>query len=461
MATYKKRGYKPKKEKIVEEVEETFDESQSTTAEVFNTLDDTANKSEEWIEKNSKPLFLGLVTVAAVILGYLAYTNFISKPNEQEASNELAYPRTFFDKATTSAGTAADALYNTALNGGDGKYGFTDIANEFNGTKAGNLANYYAGISFLKTKKYEQAIEYLSNFNSEDELLGPTALGAIGDAFADINQPEDALTYYEKAANKRNNNFTTPLFLFKAAQTAMTLKEYNTAEKLYTKIKEKYPTTDQGKDIQKYINTAKYADASSAVSLTKVEKTNEIATSTKEVKVINDVNALYNTTSEFLGKSVKGYEYLGEFVNLKLENGSELIALSKGFESGLLNFIKSDAKADKNTWFNLRRVLFKTGSADLDEKSNNQIDNIVTILKAYPNVNLKLGGYTDNTGNANSNKKLSERRANAVLNSIVSKGIAKERLKAEGYGIEHSIADNNTSEGRALNRRVAARVSKK
>ena len=73
MATYQKRGYKPKKEKVTQEVEETFDETQSTTAEVFNTLDETANKSEQWIEKNSKPLFYGLITVAALILLYLLY----------------------------------------------------------------------------------------------------------------------------------------------------------------------------------------------------------------------------------------------------------------------------------------------------------------------------------------------------------------------------------------------------
>ncbi|CAM1352809.1 tetratricopeptide repeat protein [Tenacibaculum insulae] len=259
MATYKKRGYKPKKEKVTQEVEENFDESQSTTAEVFNTLDDTANKSEQWIEKNSKPLFYGLVAIAVVILGYLAFTKFVSEPNQQEASNELAHPRTFFDQAEKSAGVAADSLYTLGLTGGDGKYGFTDIASEFSGTKAGNLANYYAGISYLKMKKYEEAIEYLSNFNSNDELLGATALGAIGDAFADINQPKDALDYYQKAANKKDNNFTAPLFLFKAAQTAMELKEYSTAEKLYTSIKQKYANTDQGRDIEKYINSAKYA----------------------------------------------------------------------------------------------------------------------------------------------------------------------------------------------------------
>ena len=260
MATYKKRGYKPKKEKVTQEVEETFDESQSTTAEVFNTLDDTANKSEEWIEKNSKPLFYGLVAVAALILVYLAYNKFIAEPTQQEASNELAYPRALFDEASTFAGAKADSIYNLALIGGvNGKYGFIDIADQFSGTKAGNLANYYAGISYLKIKKYEEAIEYLSSFSSDDELLGPTALGAIGDAFADINQPKDALDYYQQATNKKDNQFTTPLFLFKAAQIAMDLKEYSKAEKLYTTIKEKYADSDQGRDIEKYINSAKYA----------------------------------------------------------------------------------------------------------------------------------------------------------------------------------------------------------
>jgi len=108
-------------------------------------------------------------------------------------------------------------------------------------------------------KKYEDAIKYLENFDSDDELLGPTALGAIGDAFADLDQTDDALTYYEKAANKKANDFTTPLFLFKAGQTAMLLKDYSKAESLFTTIKDKYATTDQGKNIDKYINSAKYA----------------------------------------------------------------------------------------------------------------------------------------------------------------------------------------------------------
>lgn len=254
MATYKKK-YKAKNKAEQQQVEEM----ESTTAEVFNTLDETANKSEEWIEKNSKPLFIGLIVVAALILGTLAYNKFIAEPTEKEASNELAFPRKYFDQAVTSSGVAIDSLLNLGLEGADGKYGFIDIASTYSGTKAGNLANYYAGVSYLKLNKYEDAIASLSKFDSNDELLGPVALGAIGDAFADIDQPEEALEYYEKAANKKDNDFTAPLFLYKAAQTAMSLKEYSKAESLFTKIKKNYSKSDQGTDIDKFINSAKYA----------------------------------------------------------------------------------------------------------------------------------------------------------------------------------------------------------
>ncbi len=261
MATYKKRGYKPKKEKVVEEeVDETFNEEESAVAEAFNTLEETANKSEEWIEKNSKPLVYGLLGVIGLILVYMAYTKFVSQPNELEASNELAYPRSLFDQALKAAGTKADSLYTLGIEGGvDGKFGFIDIADTYGSTKAGNLANYYAGISYLKMGDYEEAIDYLGRFESDDELLGPTALGAIGDAFADIDQPAEALEYYEKAAAKKSNDLTAPLFLFKAGQVALSLKNYSKAESLFTQIKEEYPTSQQANEIEKYINSAKYA----------------------------------------------------------------------------------------------------------------------------------------------------------------------------------------------------------
>ena len=127
-----------------------------------------------------------------MFLAYLGYTKYVVEPNETEASNELAFPRKYFDEAAT-AGSGVDSLLTLGLEGADGKYGFLDIADSFSGTDAGNLANYYAGVSYLQMKKYDKAIEHLSKFDSDDELLGPVSIGAIGDAFADINQSEDAL----------------------------------------------------------------------------------------------------------------------------------------------------------------------------------------------------------------------------------------------------------------------------
>ena len=251
MATYKKKGGVKKSggSKV---------EDQSTTAEVFKTLDETASKSEQWVEKNSKPLFAGLFIVAALILGYLGYNKYIQEPNEKEAADELAYPKSFFDQAQ-NAPSAVDSLYNLALNGADGKYGLLDIIDNYGSTNAGNLAKYMAGISYLKMNDYENAITHLGNFSTDDEILGALAKGNIGDAFSEINQTEEALEYYVKAANFKSNDFTTPMYLFKAGNLAMDLGNYKKAEELFAKIKEEYPKSDEGLKIDIYINRAQLA----------------------------------------------------------------------------------------------------------------------------------------------------------------------------------------------------------
>ena len=251
MATYKKKGG-IKKDKISKL------EDQSTTAEVFNTLDETASKSEQWIEKNSKPLFTGLLIIVVLVLGYLGYNKYIQEPKEKEAADELAYPKSFFDQAQTGT-VAVDSLYNLALNGVDGKYGLLDIIDNYGSTNAGNLAKYMAGISYLKMNDYQNAITHLGNFSTDDEILGALAKGNIGDAFSEINQPEEALEYYIKAADFKSNDFTSPMYLFKAGNIAMDLGNYKRAEELFTKIKEKYSQSDEGQKIDIYINRAQLA----------------------------------------------------------------------------------------------------------------------------------------------------------------------------------------------------------
>jgi K(+)-stimulated pyrophosphate-energized sodium pump len=148
--------------------------------------------------------------------------------------------------------------------------------------------------------------------------------------------------------------------------------------------------------------------------------------------------------------------------DLTLDGGVSLKSVNVGgIEATLLDFIKSDKAVDKTTWFDFDRLTFETGSATLKPESTAQLQNIAEILKAYPAVNIKLGGYTDNTGNANANLKLSTDRAASVGAELVKMGIAADRLDSEGYGQEHPVADNATEEGRAQNRRISIRVTKK
>ena len=249
MATYKKRGNKAKK------TSESYVSDHSATAEVFNTLDETASKSEQWVEKNQRPIFIGLIAIVVVILGYLGYNKYILEPNEIEAADELAFPKEYFEEAQNSS-FAVDSLYNLSLNGADGKFGLIDIAEQYSNTKAGNLAKYMSGIAYLKIGDYENAIKNLSEFNSDDEMLGALALGNIGDAFSEIDQPEDALKYYLDAANFKDNNFITPLYLFKAGNVAMDLQEYDKAEKSFTKIKDDYASSEEAKNINIFIQRA-------------------------------------------------------------------------------------------------------------------------------------------------------------------------------------------------------------
>lgn len=256
MATYNKRGYKAPKEKEVKEVFEDvkIDEKDSTTAGVFSKLDETASRTEDWVAKNQK-IIIGLVAgIAVATIGYLAYQKFIEAPKQDEAANEMFVAQQNFQKATD--GVASDSLYKLALNGSEGKFGFVKIAEEYSGTDAGNLANYYAGMAYLNTGKFDDAIKYLGNFKSKEAIVNALAIGGIGDAHAQKNQQKEALEFYVKAAESNKNDFTTPRFLLKAAKTAIALGQKEDALKYLTDIKENYDTTPEAASVDVLIGLA-------------------------------------------------------------------------------------------------------------------------------------------------------------------------------------------------------------
>jgi tetratricopeptide (TPR) repeat protein len=259
MATYNKRGYKPAKEKEVKEVNEVVEdisvlEKNSTTAEVFSALDETASKTENFVAKNQNIIISVVASIALLTIGYLAYEKFVSAPKEEEAANEMYVAQQNFQKATD--GVKSDSLYKLALNGSEGKYGFIKITEEYSGTDAGNLAYYYAGIAFLNTGKYTEAIDYLGKFKSDDMFLSAMAVGAIGDAYAQKNQMNEALEYYVKASEMNTNDFTTPRFLLKAGKAALSLGNKEKALEYFTTVKESYESTPEAASVDVLIGLA-------------------------------------------------------------------------------------------------------------------------------------------------------------------------------------------------------------
>ena len=249
MATYKKKY----KAKTKAEKEHNIEEG-STTAEVFNTLDETASKTEAFVEKNQKYIFIIIGLVALVVLGSLGYKEYIAKPKQEAAMNDMFQAQKYFDQAVN--GVAKDSLFNLALNGGEGKFGMLDIISEYSGTPSANLASYYAGTAYLKLKDYKNAVEHLSNFKSDDEILAALAKGNIGDAFVQLDQKEDALSYYEQAAEMRNNEYTTPMYLHKAGAIALDLGKADKALTYFKRVKDDYPTSTEAANVDVFIGKA-------------------------------------------------------------------------------------------------------------------------------------------------------------------------------------------------------------
>jgi tetratricopeptide (TPR) repeat protein len=245
MATYKKKASKSKSK--------GFDSSKndSTTAEVFETLDVNASKTELIVSKYQNYIigFVGLTVFA--VLGYLGYENLIFQPKSDEANNELFTAQNYFNKALSDTENS-DSLFLLSLNGGDGKYGFLDIIKNYSGTDAANISVYSAGMAYFNLNDFQNSIEYLKNFNSDDEILKALAVGVIGDSFAELNQLDDALDAYRRAANSSSNKFSSPKFLLKAGNTATLLGKKSEALKYYNRIKNDYPKSSQSNliDIQ-------------------------------------------------------------------------------------------------------------------------------------------------------------------------------------------------------------------
>ncbi|MBP6611391.1 MAG: tetratricopeptide repeat protein [Paludibacter sp.] len=205
-------------------------------------VEQVLSRSEAFIEKYQKQLLLTVAVAVLLVLAVLAFKNFYLGPQEREAENEMAKAQAAF---------AVDS-FKVALNGKADIIGFEEIVSEYSMTPSGNLAAAYAGICYYKLGQYENAVKYLSKYDGDDNYFTTSVIGLIGDAYVEMGKKEDAVDYFVKAADKKNEVLSS-VYLKKAGIAYEALTQPEKALELYTKIKDSYPRSTEAADIDKYI----------------------------------------------------------------------------------------------------------------------------------------------------------------------------------------------------------------
>lgn len=211
-------------------------------------VEETLNKSEAFFLKYKKAIIYGVLAVIVVIAGVIVYNQYVAAPREDKASTALAKGQEYFQQD----------LYEKALNGdGAGYVGFVKVASDYSSTEAGNLANLYAGLCYAGLGKWNEAAKYLEEFDTkDDQMISPAAEGALGNAYAHLNQLDKAVSHLKNAAKNADNNSLSPTFLIQAGEILESQGKAAEALELYKEIKEKYVYSMQYQTIDKYIERA-------------------------------------------------------------------------------------------------------------------------------------------------------------------------------------------------------------
>jgi len=221
-------------------------ENKNTSVNEKNVEFEELTTTENFFDKYKNILISGGVGIVVVLLGFLAYTKFVAEPNNIESQIEIASALYDFESDSTEA----------AVNGTNGNMGFEEAADEYNGTTGGDIANYSMGIISMEKGEFETALGYFGNCGFEDVMIANLTIGRQGDCYVELEDYAKAVDFFEKAAAREANEFTSPMYLKKAGLAYEALEDYSKAITAYTKIKDNYPTSIEGKDIQKYIERA-------------------------------------------------------------------------------------------------------------------------------------------------------------------------------------------------------------
>jgi predicted negative regulator of RcsB-dependent stress response len=195
-------------------------------------------------ERYGKQASYALIILILLVGGYYGYRNWVSEPNEKKAVESMFRAEEYY---------RVDSA-RLALNGDNINYGFLKVIARFGGTKAANLASFYAGSCYIKLGDFNKAIQYLKDFSTTDQILQERDLGLLADAYSELNRKEEAAEQYKKAGTYyQEDQLFSPEYLFRAGFLYESMGKTQEAVNMYKIIKDKYPASQRGAEIDKYL----------------------------------------------------------------------------------------------------------------------------------------------------------------------------------------------------------------
>jgi tetratricopeptide (TPR) repeat protein len=220
--------------------------SKTQTSTPVSTGNKDFGQTTKFVRENQKSLiFIGGAIVAMIII-YMAYLKFYIGPREVVATNQMYVAQGFWAKKD----------WDKAINGDAGYPGFAKIIDEYSNTKAANVAYFYLGTAYLNKGEFRKAIDNLTNYRGDDDMVAAEAFGCTGDAYVELKDYDKAETYFKKAADKANNKFLSPVYLKKLGLVYEAKNDFQAADDTYKKIKTDYPDSPQAQSIDAYIARA-------------------------------------------------------------------------------------------------------------------------------------------------------------------------------------------------------------
>ena len=216
---------------------------------------DVVEKARGFWEDYSKPISYIGSAIILIVAAWLIYKYMFKVPEQEKADKVVFVTQKYFSEFTNATDSAKIMLATKVLNGDGVNPGALKIINQYSGTPAANLCEYYAGACYLHLGQFQKSIKYLKDFHANGATqIKSRALGMMGDASAELNKNDDALSYYKKAADvNTKDDFTSSEFLFRAALFAESTGKTKDAIDLFKKIKTDYPLTQKAADVDRYL----------------------------------------------------------------------------------------------------------------------------------------------------------------------------------------------------------------